>query len=149
MLIPQNLKFLMVCRKHSLGYIELVRGNYIFETYKDIGYIKKIFGLMTSREIENIKKKDFDMLWNDLWVLDNLHESHQKEYEQAKNKFQLLIKGINIKLYIGNISEDKYINLKVDNFKKTIEELESVLDSIGSISDINYMNLLTLYCLSS
>lgn len=44
---------------------------------------------------------------------------------------------------------EKYINLKVDNFKKTIEELESVLDSIGSISDINYMNLLTLYCLSS
>jgi len=110
-IINQNLKFLMVCRKHSLGYIELVRGNYIFETYKDIEYIKKIFGLMTSREIENIKKKDFDMLWNDLWVLDNLHESHQKEYEQAKNKFQLLIKGININLYIGNISEDKYINL--------------------------------------
>lgn len=93
-MIENKLKFLMVCRKQSIGYIELIRGNYNLENYSDIGYIKNIFKLMTKHEIENIKTKDFDFLWNDLWILSD--NSHKKEYDNSKNKFHKLIEGVDI-----------------------------------------------------
>ena len=40
--VRNNLKFLMVRRKHTLGYIEFVRGNYNLNTLKDMEYIKNI-----------------------------------------------------------------------------------------------------------
>lgn len=95
-MVHKKLKFLMVCRKHSLGYIELIRGNYNVENYSDINYIENMFKLMTKNEIENVEKKDFDFLWNNLWILQESFNSHKKEYEQSKYKFNKLINGVDI-----------------------------------------------------
>jgi 8-oxo-dGTP pyrophosphatase MutT (NUDIX family) len=103
-LIKSKIKFLMVCRKHSLGYIELIRGNYNFENDNDIIYVKKMFKLMTKKEIDIIKERDFDKLWNDLWVLENRSNLHKREYIQSKIKFEKLIVGIH------NINLDTFIN---------------------------------------
>lgn len=106
-LIKNKIKFLMVCRKHTLGYIELIRGNYNFVDIQDIEYVENMFNLMTKNEIEIIKNKDFDYIWNDLWVLEEKSNSHKKEYNQSKNKFKKLIEGI--KYNNNNINLDYLI----------------------------------------
>ncbi len=106
-IIDKNLKFLMVCRKHSLGYIEFIRGNYHIDNYKDIIYIKNIFKMMTQKEINYIKTKDFDYLWNDLWILKESNTNHKKEYEQSKLKFNRLSQDVVIK----NNNIDQIINI--------------------------------------
>jgi 8-oxo-dGTP pyrophosphatase MutT (NUDIX family) len=97
-IIDKKIKFLMICRKHTIGYIEFIRGNYNIDNYNNIQYIENIFKLMTKNEIENIKKKDFDFLWNDVWVVKDNQNSHQKEYQQSKIKFNILLKGVNIQI---------------------------------------------------
>jgi hypothetical protein len=85
-----KIKFLMVQRKHSLGYIEFLRGKYNVENIKEITYLLE---QMTPAEIQEIKTKDFDYLWNMLW--DNNPNStntikkkqHYKEYIVSKQKF--------------------------------------------------------------
>lgn len=110
--IKSNLKFLMVCRKHTLGYIELIRGKYNIDNYEDVEYIKNIFKLMTQREIDLIKQKDFDLLWNDLWFFDG--KTHKKEYDISFNKFNILLKGLSInkdnKNNINNYDLDFFLN---------------------------------------
>lgn len=108
-LIKSKIKFLMVCRKHSLGYIELIRGNYNFENDNDITYVKNMFKLMTKKEIDIVKERDFDKLWNDLWVLENRSNLHKREYIHSKNRFEKLIVGINNSNSI-NINLDTFIN---------------------------------------
>lgn len=107
-IIDSNLKFLMVCRKHSLGYIEFIRGNYNLDNYRDIEYINNIFKMMTKRELQIIKTHTFNDLWNDLWVLKETNLSHKKEYDQSKFKFEKLTNGLILK----SLYNEKYINLQ-------------------------------------
>ncbi len=106
-IIDNNLKFLMVCRKHSLGYIEFIRGNYNLDNYRDIDYINNIFKMMTKKEVQNIKILNFDDLWNNLWILKESNVSHKKEYDQSKFKFYKLKDGITFKY--NNI--EKHVDL--------------------------------------
>lgn len=86
----KKIKFLMVQRKHSLGYIEFIRGKYDVDNLEKI---KKIFEQMTPNEIKDINEYNFDYLWNMLW--DNnpystttiKNKFHYKEYITSKQKF--------------------------------------------------------------
>lgn len=116
-IVDKKLKFLMVCRKHTLAYIEFIRGNYGLENYRDVRYLKNMVSLMTQHEINNIEKKDFNLLWNDLWILPELSSSHKKEYETSNLKFQQLVNGfttvqndfINLEYFIESIGNIKWI----------------------------------------
>jgi hypothetical protein len=87
--INKNIKFLMVQRKHSLGFLEFIRGKY---NCNDIKTIIFLIEQMTNEEIYNIKKYEFDYLWNNIWD-DNNNENtnkninHKKEYILSKQKF--------------------------------------------------------------
>ena len=59
-----KISFLLVQRKHSLNYINFIRGIY---DENDYNQIEKIFSLMSNNEIKTIHKNDFDYLWNNLW----------------------------------------------------------------------------------
>jgi ADP-ribose pyrophosphatase YjhB (NUDIX family) len=88
-IFDKKVKFLMVQRKHSLGYIEFMRGRY---KTKDINKIKYLFEQMTPKEIEQIRNYDFDHLWNILWnnvstVNSIIKKKHYKEYIISKEKF--------------------------------------------------------------
>jgi len=111
--IKSKLKFLMICRKHSLSYIEIIQGNYNFRNDDDIKYIMNIFNNMTINEINIIKNKDFDYIWNDLWVITENNNLLKKKYIQSKNRFNQLIKGI--KNMENNIIDLDYI---IENCKK-------------------------------
>ena len=80
-----NIKFLMIQRKNSLGYLEFIRGRYDETNNQSINYI---FEQMTQNEIQDILTKDFDFLWNDLWDVNNIkNKNHYKEYMTSRQKF--------------------------------------------------------------
>ena len=92
-LILENIKFLLVSRKHSLGYREFINGKY---NLSQIDYIVFLIKQMLPSEIENIKKygDDFDSLWNDLWGnSNNNNKKYIIEYERAKKQYKNLLAG--------------------------------------------------------
>ena len=89
---PENIKFLMIQRKDTMGYIDFIRGKYdIRPGYEEDKYekIKTCLDEMTQKEKTNLLTKEFDTLWNELWVN---HDSKcfKNEYELAKKKFMSL-----------------------------------------------------------
>lgn len=43
----------------------------------------------------------------------------------------------------------EYLNLKIVNLKKTINDLDKAMDHMNNISDLDTISLLTLYCITS
>jgi 8-oxo-dGTP pyrophosphatase MutT (NUDIX family) len=118
-----NLKYLMICRRNTIGYVQFIRGQYI---NSDISYIQKLFDVMTDQEISYIKEKDFDFLWEYLW-LDNFYnkvtDKIRKDKDHAHTKFNYLKTGfnednklINIQYFIDNKKE--YYNVPEWGFPK-------------------------------
>lgn len=85
-----DIKFLMVQRKHSLSYIEFLRGRY---NEHDLEKIKDIFELMSKKEVAEIKLNDFETLWNNLWKETAKSKSFLKEMSTSIHKFNILKKN--------------------------------------------------------
>lgn len=96
-------EYLMVQRKDSLSYVEFLRGKYDLEKRQ---YICKLFSHMTDKERRQIQRKSFDSLWRYLWQIDECN-AYQREYNEAKRKFNILKKGYIIK----NDSEEFFFNI--------------------------------------
>ena len=90
--IYPKIKFLMIQRKDTMGYIDFIRGKYDirpgYENERD-KKIKVCLDEMTKKEKDNLLTKSFDEIWKDLWVN---HDSKcfKNEYELAKKKFNNL-----------------------------------------------------------
>jgi len=97
-----DIKFLMIQRKHSLSYIEFLRGRY---NELDENKIKNLFELMSKKEVEAIKKCNFETLWDNLWNDTARSKTFIKEMVISKSKF-IFLKNNNI---IDNL-ESKYDN---------------------------------------
>ena len=102
-LIENNYHYLMIRRRHTLGYVEFIRGKYNLENYK---YIYNIFKIMTKEEREKVLTSDFDKLWNELWMNKN-NKQYKSEYTKSKDKFNKLKNGI---LTQNTIIDLEYIN---------------------------------------
>lgn len=78
--------FLLVRRKHSLNYIDFIRGKY------ELNYniLLKIFNYMSIDEVENIKQKQFSDLWNDLWNKTSYYKKYKNEMNESHKKFDEL-----------------------------------------------------------
>lgn len=90
--IYPKIKFLMIQRKDTMGYIDFIRGKYDCRPGHEVEKFQKIqicLDEMTQKEKDNLLKKDFDTIWSDLWVN---HESKcfKNEYELAKKKYMSL-----------------------------------------------------------
>lgn len=98
-----NIKFLMIQRKHTLGYIEFVRGRYSVENVEGIIFL---FRQMTSDEIKRIGESSFDELWNSLWV--NKKNIYHNEYNVSKSKFERLKNEsdeyLSLEFYVDNVT---------------------------------------------
>ena len=104
--------YCFICRKHSYTYSEFLRGKYQLE---DVDTIYKMFSYMTEPEKINITNSDFDILWNNIWVLDKkktVSYKFKKEYNHSKYKFDILKKGYftTVHLDIGK-REKRFIQL--------------------------------------
>lgn len=86
-----SIKFLMIRRKHSLNYVEFIRGKY--NTHEQA--INMLL-LMSKKEVNDIITCNFENLWNNLWL--HTANSHMKEFKKSKNKFKNFITFDNIEI---------------------------------------------------
>ena len=84
------IKYLLVRRKDTLGFVEFMRGKYNLE---NVAYINKLFEIMTFDERNMIVHYNFDYLWNKLWMKQDNKQYHN-EYDSSKKKFNILKEGI-------------------------------------------------------
>lgn len=82
-----KIKFLMIQRKHTLGYIEFIRGRYNIDNVSGIIFL---FKQMTKSEIKFISDATFDDLWCELWGEAKARKYHLREYEESKMNFEKL-----------------------------------------------------------
>ena len=87
-----TIKYLMICRKDSLGYVEFLRGKY---PLYDIDYIKCLIDQMTNDEKRRILTLTFEELWNELWG-DFVGLNYRGESKTSKEKFIQIKKGIKV-----------------------------------------------------
>ena len=59
-----DFKYLLICRKHSLGYVDFLRGKYPLYNSK---YILNLINEMTIMEKNDLLTNSFDDLWRNLW----------------------------------------------------------------------------------
>jgi ADP-ribose pyrophosphatase YjhB (NUDIX family) len=97
-----KIKFLMIQRKDTMGYIDFIRGKYP-DNDDDIKYklLKTYVREMTTNEKSRLITKSFDELWKDLWVN---HDSKcfKNEYDRAKYKFS----NLNVSQLVGSLDSE-------------------------------------------
>ena len=81
-----NLQWLLIRRRDSLGFIEIMRGKY---ELRDEAGVQALIDQTTVGERERLMTRSFHELWRELWNGPASRRYHQ-EYEQAKAKFEVL-----------------------------------------------------------
>ena len=99
--VLNNLEFCLIQRKHTVNYVQFIRGLY---DECEIDKLIILFSRLTNEEYNKIKNNTFDELWKDIWGGNN---NSQDDYNNSKNKFNFT------KNYLMNII-DKII-LKYDH----------------------------------
>ena len=93
-IFKNNIQYLMIRRKDTLGFVEFLRGKY---DLNDSNYIAKLFREMTKEEIRRILTCDFDTLWKQLWMEQNIRH-FKNEYEKSKERFYKIKENPNINI---------------------------------------------------
>lgn len=86
----EEIEYLTVCRKHTFGYVDFMRGKYFINNKSQI---MDIIYEMTNKEKENILTRSFLDIWKDLWGSPN-NPYFQNEKTFANEKFNVLKKGV-------------------------------------------------------
>ena len=61
---PTAVRYLLICRKDSLGYVDFIRGKY---SLYNKNYILNMMTQMTVHEKNKLRTLTFDAIWKDLW----------------------------------------------------------------------------------
>jgi 8-oxo-dGTP pyrophosphatase MutT (NUDIX family) len=106
-----NIKFLMIRRKFTLGFMDFILGKY---SINNLEYIYRIFNEMTIQEKLHIMTETFDKLWFSIdyncfdfknnELSDDFRKKIENDYLVSKRKFLLIKNG-----YINK--NNQYINL--------------------------------------
>lgn len=81
------IQFLLIQRRDSLGFVELMRGKY---NIVDTNYIITQMKGMTIKERERFLTLPFTELWNTLWGVDQNSSQYKTEKEVSRQKFEQL-----------------------------------------------------------
>jgi len=87
-----NLNYLMIRRKDSLGYVDFMRGKYPLFNKR---YLLNIINEMTMEEKQKLLTLEFDVLWKELWG-DFVGIQYRGEEKISKEKFNSLKIGITL-----------------------------------------------------
>tara|TARA_B100001109_G_C18845439_1_gene466586 strand:+ start:1003 stop:1812 length:810 start_codon:yes stop_codon:yes gene_type:complete len=87
-----NIEYLLIRRKDTLGFIDFLRGKYSLLNKE---YIVNMLKQMTISEKKSLLENDFDSLWKNLWGSNNLSK-YKSEENSSKERYNLLKSGINI-----------------------------------------------------
>lgn len=96
-----EIEYLMICRRDTLGFIDFIRGKYsIFN--KD--YILNMMKQMTESEKEMINTKTFDEIWNIIWGSKKISNQYHNEEVVSREKFNSLRSGVSLQNDFYNIT---------------------------------------------
>ncbi len=102
--IKDKIKFLLIRRRHTLGFIEFIRGRY---KINHIDGIIHLFQQMTKDEINDIGKYSFKELWTKLWFYSKNKNNYEQEYINSEKKFNYLKNNefipLNLDFYVNNV----------------------------------------------
>jgi ADP-ribose pyrophosphatase YjhB (NUDIX family) len=117
--IKDNIKILLVMRKHTLGYLEFIRGHY---NIKEIQVLSFLFQQMTPAEINLIKENldNFDFLWKDMWSVNNIHNQINENINQTQEVKKNPVKYISHHEYEN--SKSNFNKLQSNNYKLHIND---------------------------
>jgi len=90
--INGKFKYLMICRKDSLGYIDFLRGKY---PLYDKSYISDLINEMTNVEKNKLLTNTFEELWQELWG-DYCMFNYKSENKTSKEKFVQIKRGVKL-----------------------------------------------------
>jgi len=79
-----EIEFLLVQRRHTFGYVELIRGSYDETNITDI---ERLISEMTVQERSNITTQSFDVLWKTMWYQDTITPKQLKYFKKSEEKF--------------------------------------------------------------
>ncbi len=102
-----QIEYLMIRRKDSFGYIDLLRGKYVLT---NIEQIQNIFNEMSTDEKNRIKDNDFITLWKNMWGETILNSQYKNEELSSQKKFENLKEGINQDISNNIINAEYFIN---------------------------------------
>jgi ADP-ribose pyrophosphatase YjhB (NUDIX family) len=106
-----NIEYLMIRRKHSFGFIDLVRGKY---NLNNLDYLQNIINEMSNQEKNIIQNNDFNTLWQQMWGDTPMNNQYKYEENISQKKFE----------YIKNNIEKKNIQFLINNSNTYWEETE-------------------------
>ena len=109
----QGLKFLMIRRKDSFGYIDFIRGKY---SPYNVEQLQNTIDEMSNSEKEKIKSETFEVLWKQMWGSTTSNQFRGEETISSK-KFELVSQGINITGTTYNLID--LINKSTTDWKET------------------------------
>lgn len=110
----KGIQYLMIRRKDSYGYIDLIRGKY--SSY-NVEQIQKSVDEMSICEKERLKTEPFDNLWKTMWG-DAGGMQYKCEEIASSKKFDIIKNGIQVNL------EKITLNNIIDNSKTQWNETE-------------------------
>jgi len=94
----QKVQFLLIQRKDSIGYVEIIRGKYKLD---DTVYIKAQITGMTEIERNRVINLPFETLWTDMWGSNTNGKQFTNEFDQSRRKFQQLKDGGFLTQYVS------------------------------------------------
>ena len=86
-----NLEYLLICRRETLGYIDFIRGKYQLQNKS---YVSNMIRQMTVSEKSQLISKDFPLLWKVLWGEGHLNNKYKAEEMTSRDKFEALKNGV-------------------------------------------------------
>ena len=105
--IFQHIEVLLIQRRDSLGYVDLLRGKY---SVNDADYIRKQLHGMTDVERQKLVEKDFDDLWAEMWGSESADTQYRKEKENSRNKLMALREGITLDISGNSATLEDFVS---------------------------------------
>jgi 8-oxo-dGTP pyrophosphatase MutT (NUDIX family) len=103
----QQIEVLLIQRRDSLGYVDLLRGKY---SVNDADYIRKQLHGMTDAERQKLVERDFDMLWAEMWGSESTDTQYKKDKENSRNKLMALREGITLDASGSSANLQDFVN---------------------------------------
>ena len=89
----KQMEYLIICRKHTFGYIDFLRGRFAINNKS---HLMDIIFEMTNDEKKLILENNFDKAWLELWGSTS-NSYYKNERIFAREKFTMLMRGVTIK----------------------------------------------------
>lgn len=86
-----EIQYLMIRRKDTLGYIDFMRGKYSIHNKE---YIMNMLKQMTIDEKKVLYSGDFDAAWKRIWGDENISNQYKTEEGISRDKYMAIFSGV-------------------------------------------------------